>query len=112
MSARPKERLDRRFMAALCLAATAGVVNNAALVANETPTGQGTTMVINESIFALGVAAGAASGGLLIEVGGFRALGFGMPVFALLAAMSVWRPGAATRSELDVSVVTAGEDVL
>ncbi|CAN5571063.1 N/A [soil metagenome] len=92
------------------------VVNIMTLVANETPTGQGTTMVINESIFALGAAAGAASGGLLIEIGGFRALGLGMPIIAVLAAVSVWRPGPAMLSEPviepDVSVATAGEDVL
>lgn len=88
------------------------VVNLMTLVANETPAGQGTTMVLNESIFALGAAIGAASGGLLIEVGGFRALGLGMPVFALLAAVSVWRPGPAALPEPEISVATAGEDMV
>ncbi len=92
------------------------VVNIMTLVANETPAGQGTTMVINESIFALGAAVGAASGGLLIEVGGFRALGFGMPIFAVLAAFSVWRPGSVALpepiTEPEVSAATAGDDVL
>lgn len=63
------------------------------LVSNETRGGQGTSLVVNESIFAAGAATGAAVGGLLIQLGGFQALGFGLPVFALLATFVVWRPG-------------------
>ena len=74
-------------------------VNIMTLISNETPSGQGTTMVINESVFALGAAAGAASGGVLIQIGGFRALGIGIPVFALLATFAVWRPRIAQVEE-------------
>jgi MFS transporter, DHA1 family, inner membrane transport protein len=68
------------------------VVNITTLVSNETPAGQATTLVINEAIFSIGAAVGAGTGGLLIALGGFMALGLGMPVVALLAALCVWQP--------------------
>lgn len=67
-------------------------VNIITLISNETPTGQGTTLVLNESVFAIGAATGAATGGLLIGIGGFQALGLGMPVFAIIATFAVWSP--------------------
>jgi MFS transporter, DHA1 family, inner membrane transport protein len=78
-------------------------VNIMTLISNETPGGQGTTMVVNESVFAIGAAAGAATGGLLIQIGGFQALGFGIPVFAVLATFAVWRPGMSRAPESIVS---------
>lgn len=87
------------------------VVNIMTLVANETPARLGTSMVLEESMFALGGATGAASGGLLIEIGGFQALGIGLPFIAVLAAFPVWygRPRQAT-VEADTILSTAGED--
>jgi predicted MFS family arabinose efflux permease len=67
-------------------------VNIITLISNETPTGQGTSLVLNESVFAVGAATGAATGGLLIGIGGFQALGLGMPVFAVIATLAVWSP--------------------
>lgn len=67
-------------------------INIITLVSNETPVGQGTTLVVNESFFAMGAATGSAVGGLLIQIGGFPALGLGFPVFALLAILAVMRP--------------------
>jgi MFS transporter, DHA1 family, inner membrane transport protein len=69
-------------------------VNVTTLISNETPGGQGTAMVMNEATFAIGAALGASTGGLLIQVGGFTALGIGIPVYAILAALTVWRPRA------------------
>ncbi len=62
------------------------------LLAGETPAGQATTMVLNASIFSLGSAASGALGGLLLALGGYRALGLGLPVFALAAVPLVWPP--------------------
>jgi DHA1 family inner membrane transport protein len=58
----------------------------AALLASESPAGSGTTMVLNGSGLNLGAAGGTALGGGLIAVGGYDALAFGLPVFALFAA--------------------------
>jgi predicted MFS family arabinose efflux permease len=60
------------------------------LLATETRAGVGTTMVLNGSIINLGTAAGAAIGGVLLAVGGYHAIGLGLPVFALLAALLMW----------------------
>ena len=49
--------------------------------------GVGTAMVLNGSVINLGTAAGAAVGGLLLAVGGYHAIGLGLPVFALLATV-------------------------
>lgn len=64
----------------------------ATLLAAESPAGAGTTMVLNGSALNLGAAGGAALGGGLIAVGGYDALGFGLPIFALLAAALAWWP--------------------
>jgi predicted MFS family arabinose efflux permease len=71
-------------------AAVAGV-GVTALLAAESPAGAGTTMVLNGSILNAGTAASAALGGSLIALGGYPALGIGMPVFALMAAaLALW----------------------
>jgi MFS transporter, DHA1 family, inner membrane transport protein len=68
-------------------------VNIITLISNETTGGQGTTMVVNESVFAIGAALGAATGGLLIQFGGYQSLGFGIFGFALAATLAVQIPG-------------------
>ncbi len=65
-------------------------VGVATLLAAETTAGAGTTMVLNGSIFNLGSALGAALGGLLLAIGGFTALGLGLPLFALAASLVAW----------------------
>lgn len=74
------------------MAAAVCGVGVTALLATESPAGAGTTMALNGSVLNLGAAAGAAFGGFLIGVGGYAALGIGLPVFALLAAILAWWP--------------------
>ncbi len=64
-----------------------------AILAVESPAGAGTTMVLNGSVLNLGTAAGAVIGGALIAIGGFGAIGIGLPIFALLTAALAWWPG-------------------
>jgi predicted MFS family arabinose efflux permease len=64
------------------------------LLADESPAGAGTTMVLNGSVLNLGTAGGAMLGGALIAFGGYAALGIGLPLFALVAAFLAWWPGS------------------
>jgi predicted MFS family arabinose efflux permease len=68
-------------------------VSVVALLADESPAGAGTTMVLNGSVLNLGTAGGAVLGGTLIAFGGYAALGIGLPVFALVAGFLAWWPG-------------------
>jgi len=67
-------------------------VSVVALLADESPAGAGTTMVLNGSVLNLGTAGGAILGGALIAFGGYPALGIGLPLFALAAAALAWWP--------------------
>ena len=82
----------------LLLAASAGAaicsVSVVALLADQSPAGAGTTMVLNGSVLNLGTAVGAVLGGALIAFGGYTALGIGLPLFALVAAVLAWWPGS------------------
>jgi DHA1 family inner membrane transport protein len=69
-------------------------VSVVALLADESPAGPGTTMVLNGSVLNLGTAGGAVLGGALIAFGGYAALGIGLPLFALVAAALAWWPGS------------------
>jgi predicted MFS family arabinose efflux permease len=69
-------------------------VSVVALLADESPAGAGTTMVLNGSVLNLGTAGGAILGGALIAFGGYAALGIGLPLFALVAAALAWWPGS------------------
>ncbi len=69
-------------------------VSVVALLADESPAGAGTTMVLNGSALNLGTAGGAILGGVLIAFGGYAALGIGLPLFALVAAFLAWWPGS------------------
>jgi predicted MFS family arabinose efflux permease len=69
-------------------------VSVVALLADESPAGAGTTMVLNGSVLNLGTAGGAVLGGTLIAFGGYAALGIGLPFFALVAAALAWWPGS------------------
>lgn len=82
-------------LAVLPIAAFVGAIGSVsltALLAAESPAGAATTMGLNGAVFSLGAAGGAAAGGLLLAIGGYDALGLGLPVFALAAAWLVWQP--------------------
>lgn len=68
----------------------AGWVCLATILANETPVGQATTMVLSRAVLGLGGALGAAAGGLLLELSGYPALGVLYLLAALSAAALVW----------------------
>ena len=76
------------FAAAIC---SVGVTT---LLAAESPAGAGTTMVLNGSLINAGTAGGAALGGVLLALGGYRALALGLPLFAFGAAALAWLPTA------------------
>jgi len=78
----------------MVISMAAGVcsVGIVSLLASESPAGAATTMVLNGSILNLGSAGGATFCGLLIALGGYRVLAFGLPVFALAAALLAWWP--------------------
>jgi predicted MFS family arabinose efflux permease len=76
------------------VAASICSVSVVALLADESPAGAGTTMVLNGSVLNLGTAGGAVLGGGLIAFGGYAALGIGLPLFALAAAFLAWWPGS------------------
>jgi predicted MFS family arabinose efflux permease len=62
-------------------------VSMTTLLTTATPTGAGTTMTLNGSLFNLGAAAGSAIGGALLALSGFQALAIGLPLFSLAAAL-------------------------
>ena len=49
-------------------------------------------MSLNATLINAGGSLGAAVGGVLLALGGFPAFGFGLSVFALVAAMLAWWP--------------------
>jgi predicted MFS family arabinose efflux permease len=63
-----------------------------AMLAQETPAGAATTMVLNISMIAAGAALGSAIGGALIGIGGYSLIGIAGLAFALLAATLVYGP--------------------
>lgn len=73
-------------------ASAIGGVGIVTLLAAETPVGTGTAMVLNGSLLNVGSAVGAALGGALLAVGGYDALGIGLPAFAFAAAVLAWWP--------------------
>lgn len=80
------------LLTATSVASFIGGLAQASLLTRETPAGSGTTMVLNGSAINLGAAVGAAVGGGLLALGGYQALGLGLPVFAFVAAGLVWWP--------------------
>jgi len=77
------------------ISALAGI-GLASILAKESPAGTGTTMVLNGSMMNLGSAGGALLGGVLISLGGYDALGIGLPLFSIAAALLAWWPPKAT----------------
>jgi MFS transporter, DHA1 family, inner membrane transport protein len=81
-----------------------------ALLANDSPAGADTTMVFNGSMLNLGTAGGAALGGLLIGLGGFSALGTGLPLCALAGACLAWWPGRREAGANPTRLLPIGRD--
>jgi MFS transporter, DHA1 family, inner membrane transport protein len=88
----PSIRVVLPLLLIVCLASAVSGVSVAALLAAQSPAGAGTTMVFNGSILNFGAGGGAALGGLLITLVGYHALGIGLPLFALVAAVLAWWP--------------------
>jgi predicted MFS family arabinose efflux permease len=82
-------------VAAAC--GSVGFVGVATLLTEETTGGASTTMVLNGSAINIGSAAGIALGGVLLAGGGYAALGLGLPILALAAAVLVVAVGADAR---------------
>jgi predicted MFS family arabinose efflux permease len=103
---------DWAAVAAATLAAFTGAfayVGVTTLLAVAAPAGAGTTMTLNGSLFGLGSAGGGAIGGVLIAVGGYEALGVGLPAFMLVAAWLVLRPDRAPHAvDLPGELVDSG----
>lgn len=76
------------------------------LVSTETPAGQGTTMSLNQAMFALGSALGGLFGGMLLALGGYTTLALGLMGFMTMAAVIVWRP-AMSRTPSESPVASA-----
>jgi predicted MFS family arabinose efflux permease len=60
------------------------------LLTVETPSGAGTTMTLNTSLFNLGAAGGGVIGGALLALSGYEALAIGLPVFGVGASLLSW----------------------
>ena len=82
------------LLIAVSVAAAICSVSVVALLADESPAGAGTTMVLNGSVLNFGTAGGAVLGGTLIAYGGYPALGIGLTLFALVAVALAWWPGS------------------
>lgn len=89
------------LMAAISFVAAVSAVCLNTLLQNETSAGQATKSGLGTMMIGLGSAAGGALGGALIAVGGFPALGIGLP--GLLSSRSSWSGNLAgrTRSRLN-----------
>jgi predicted MFS family arabinose efflux permease len=85
-------RLVLVLLPLLALAAAFWGVGAVTQLAAVSPAEPGTTMVLNGSLLNLGAAGGAVLGGVLITVGGYEALGIGLPVVAIVAAGLTWWP--------------------
>jgi DHA1 family inner membrane transport protein len=78
-------------IAVLAMASSVVAIGLTYLVSTESPAEQGTTMLLNGAVVNLGTAAGAALGGGLIALDGYRALGLGLSIFALVGAgLALW----------------------
>jgi DHA1 family inner membrane transport protein len=76
----------------LAMASAVIAIGVTLLLSTESPGEQGTTMLLNSSLVNFGAAVGAAIGGGLIALGGYRAFGLGLSFFALLGAVLVLWP--------------------
>jgi predicted MFS family arabinose efflux permease len=84
----------------ISVASAVSAIGIVTLLADETPAGSGTAMVLNGSLINFGGAGGAAVGGVLIAAGGYRALGLGLMLLALAASALVCWPAVARFSRI------------
>jgi MFS transporter, DHA1 family, inner membrane transport protein len=73
-----------------CVLGSSGSVVGTLLLVGETPGGRATTLTLNQAGLSLGTALGSSLGGLLIALGGYGALGVGVPALGLASAALVW----------------------
>ncbi len=78
------------LLATLTAVGGIGRVAFTTLLADESPAGSATTMVLNASIITLGAALGTLLGGALIGLGGYQLLGLVLPLFAFSSALMLW----------------------
>lgn len=87
--------LSRNPVVAVALLIVASVggalcfVGTVTLLQAESAAGAGTTMALNGALMNLGSAGGGAIGGVMLAMGGYQALGLGLPLFAILALFLV-----------------------
>jgi DHA1 family inner membrane transport protein len=79
------------------------------LISTTTPGEQGTTMLLNSSVINFGTAVGAAFGGGLIAVGGYRLLGVGLSFFAMIGAILILWPQNAEGVSVGMSSVQSAQ---
>lgn len=80
------------LIALAAFAAAIGWVGLTTLVAEETPAGAGTTMMLNMALFNVGASAGAGLGGILLATGGYSVVAMVLSLFGLASALLVWAP--------------------
>ena len=97
------------FITLLAMASAVVGIGATFLVSTASPAEQGTTMLLNGSMVSFGTAAGAAIGGGLIALNGYPALGWGLPIFALIGAVLVLWP---QRTSAYVPVILSAGDGL
>jgi predicted MFS family arabinose efflux permease len=75
------------------LAISSGIfqVSVLTMVADRTPAGPSTTMVLTETVLSFGAALGGGIGGLLLGIGGFAAMGLGLTLVVLVGATLISR---------------------
>lgn len=77
------------FLAIATVLAGISQISVTTLMAEETQAGPSTTMVLNETVLSFGASLGSLTGGVLLGLGGYTLLGFGLPVSAFLAMVLV-----------------------
>lgn len=92
----------------LAMASSVVAIGVTYLISTESPAEQGTTMLLNGSVINFGTAAGAALGGGLIALDGYRALGLGLSIFALIGAGLVLWPQRAPSAIPDLQPAVEG----
>lgn len=75
----------------LAMASGARFATNTALLSEQAPHARGTMLAVNSSIVSIGIVAGTAVGGVLIDGYGFWALGLMSTAAAFGSALVVWR---------------------
>jgi DHA1 family purine base/nucleoside efflux pump-like MFS transporter len=86
-----------------------GLVATSTLLTEETPAGRATTMVLNRSAISLGTAVGSATGGLLLALSGYGALGASTLLWCGASAALIWWSRSPAPARLPVAPAPAGD---